>query len=42
MTFRRGKVVFRHTFQVSELPTTAAGILGVNFLTSHQDVLDSG
>jgi hypothetical protein len=32
--------VFRRTFLVSKLPTTAAGILGVNFLTPRQAVLD--
>lgn len=40
MTFRRSEVVFRHTFLVSKLPTTAAGIL--NFLTPCQAVLDLG
>lgn len=34
--------MFRHTFLVSKLPTTAAGIRGVNFLTPCQDGLDLG
>jgi hypothetical protein len=33
---------FEHRFLVSQLPTTAVGILGVNFLTPRQAVLDLG
>jgi hypothetical protein len=42
VSFVMGGVIFRHTFVLSQLPTTAAGILGVNFLTPKQAVLDIG
>lgn len=42
VSFVMGGVMFRHTFVVSQLPTMAAGILVVNFLTPKQAVLDLG
>jgi hypothetical protein len=42
ISFLMGGAMFRHTFVLSQLPTTAAGILGVNFLTPKQAVLDLG
>jgi hypothetical protein len=42
VTFQIGKATFKHTFLVSRLPTMAAGILGVNFLTPRHAVLDLG
>ena len=42
VSFKMGGVQFEHRFLVSQLPTTAAGILGVNFLTPRQAKLDFG
>jgi hypothetical protein len=42
VSFQVGKVTFKHTFLLNQSPTTAAGILGVNFLTPRQAVLDLG
>jgi hypothetical protein len=40
--FQIGEVTFKHTILVSRLHTMAAGILGMDFLTPRQAVLDLG
>jgi hypothetical protein len=42
VSFQVSEVTFKHTFLVSQLPTTAAGILGINFLIPRKAVLDLG
>src|SRR5215510_12548829 len=38
--FQMGEVTFTHPFLVSKLPTSADGILGLNFLTPRQTTVD--
>ena len=40
--FQMGTVTFNHSFLVCKLPTTADGIIGLNFVTSRQAILDLG
>jgi hypothetical protein len=40
--FRMGRVTFRHSFLVCKLPTSADGILGLNFLTPRRARVDLG
>jgi len=38
--FEMGRVTFNHSFLVCKLPTSANGIIGLNFLTPRQARLD--
>jgi len=40
--FQMGRITFNHSFFVSKLPTSAIGIIGLNFLTPRQARLDLG
>ena len=40
--FQISRVTFNHSFLVCKLPTSAAGIIGLNFLTPRQARLDLG
>jgi len=40
--FQMGRVTFSHSFLVCKLPTSADGIIGLNFLTPRQARLDLG
>jgi len=40
--FQMGRVKFNHSFLVCKLPTSADGVIGLNFLTPRQSRLDLG
>ena len=40
--FQMGRVTFNHSFLLCKLPTSADGIIGLNFLTPRQARLDLG